>query len=116
MSKTARWTPAFLALAQKLDQKTTPNLATDLAIAVSIMIAIGGALYYPVREAIGEQEALIEVVRREAIDRDRAGDDARVVKLWDELNRTTRDGSYLQGQLHPLPPRQVSRTIHRTSL
>lgn len=86
----------FALLAQKLDTKTTPQWQA-IGILVTFLLAIGGALYWPVREAQTKQESAIEIMRQES--------ESRVVKLWDEHNRLARDFSYLQGQLHPLPPR-----------
>src|SRR4051812_42816183 len=85
----------FLLLAQKIDQKTTPNWQ-PISIAVTIMIAIFGALYYPVREALGKHDAALDALRDKT--------NVEVVRLWDAENRTARDLAYLQGQLHPLVP------------
>lgn len=86
----------FALLVQKLDAKTTPQWQA-IGILVSFLLAIGGALYWPIREGQSKQEAMFDTMRRE--------DEARVVKLWDAANQTARDLAYLQGQLHPLPPR-----------
>lgn len=86
----------FALLSQKLDSKGRIEW-TPIGILVTFLIAIGGALYWPVRETASKQEARIEAMRRE--------NEARVVRLWDAQNQTARDLSYLQGQLHPLPPR-----------
>ena len=86
----------FALLSQKLDAKTSPDWQ-PIGILVTFLLAIGGALYWPVRESMAKQEALIEIMRRE--------EEARVIKLWDAHNATARDLTFLQGQLHPLPPR-----------
>jgi hypothetical protein len=93
----------FTLLSQKLDTKTTPQWQM-LSLLVGVIMSIGGALFLPVREALSEQKALTENLRREGIERDRLAE-GRVVKLWDEQNKTARDLAYMQGQLHPLPPR-----------
>lgn len=86
----------FESLGKKLDAKTTPQWQ-PIGILVSVMLAIGGAIIWPIREASTRQEAVIEVMRREG--------EARIVKLWDEHNKLAREHSYLQGQLHPLQAR-----------
>lgn len=83
----------FALLSQKLDSRSKIDW-TPISVIVSALLAIGAALYYPVREAIAESKAAIETMRHE--------DESRIVKLWDEHNRVARDLSYLQGQLHPL--------------
>jgi hypothetical protein len=84
----------FALLSQKLDSRSKIDW-TPISILVGFLLSIGGALYWPVREAQSRTEAQIEAMRRE--------DEARIVKLWDDHNRLSRDVSYLQGQLHPLP-------------
>ncbi|MGJ4971003.1 hypothetical protein ACQR1N_20270 [Bradyrhizobium sp. HKCCYLRH1073] len=84
----------FALLSQKLDTRSKIDWA-PISILVGFLLSIGGALYWPVREAQSKTEAQIENMRRE--------DEARVVKLWDEHNRIARDLAYLQGQMHPLP-------------
>ncbi len=84
----------FALLSQKLDTRSKIDW-TPISILVGFLLSIGGALYWPVREAQSKTEAQIESMRRE--------DEARVVKLWDEHNRIARDLVYLQGQMHPLP-------------
>lgn len=86
----------FAMLVQKLDDGTAPQWQ-PIGILITVLLAIGGALYWPIRESISKQEAMVEVMRREG--------ESRIVRLWDEHNKTQRDLSYLQGQLHPLPPR-----------
>lgn len=86
----------FAMLMQKLDSRGKVDW-TPVGILVTALLAIGGALYWPIRETMAKQEAAIEIMRSEG--------EARVVKLWDETNKTERELSYLQGQLHPLPPR-----------
>ena len=65
----------FSAIAAKLDEKTTPQWQ-PITLVVTVLLAIGGALYYPIREQASKQDVQIE--------------------------RTMHDLSYLQGQLHPL--------------
>jgi len=84
----------FALLSQKLDSKTTPQWQ-PIGILVSFLLAIGGALYMPVRETSAKHEAALELMRRE--------NEERIVRLWDEHNKAARELSYLQGQLHPLP-------------
>lgn len=86
----------FSAIGHKIDAKTTPQWQ-PIGIIVSVLLAIGGVIIWPIRESITRHEAMIEQMAREH--------EVRVVKLWDEHNRTARDLAYLQGQLHPLPPR-----------
>lgn len=86
----------FMAIGQKIDAKTTPQWQ-PIGILVSVLLAIGGAIIWPIREASTRQEQMIEAMRRES--------ESRIVKLWDEHNKLARDHSYLQGQLHPLPAR-----------
>lgn len=80
----------FQAVATKLDEKTTPQWQA-YGLLVSMMIAIGGALFYPIREQANRQDAQIE--RTQAL----------LQRQSDENNKTARDLAYLQGQLHPLP-------------
>lgn len=86
----------FSAIVQKIDAKTTPQWQ-PIGILVSVLLAIGGAIVWPIRETMTRQESAMDAMRREG--------ELRIVKLWDEHNKTARDLSYLQGQLHPLPPR-----------
>ncbi|WP_316234951.1 MULTISPECIES: hypothetical protein [unclassified Bradyrhizobium] len=86
----------FAMLVQKLDAKTTPQWQ-PIAIAVTVLLFIGGVFISSIKEALTKNESALEIVRRE--------NEARVVKLWDAENATARDLAYLQGQLHPLPPR-----------
>lgn len=83
----------FAALAQKLDAKTTPQWQ-PITIAVTVLLFIGGVFISTIKEALTKNDALIETVRRE--------NEARVVKLWDSANATSRELEYLKGQLHPL--------------
>jgi hypothetical protein len=97
----------FEALSKKLDAKTSTNwqpISIMVAFLTSVGIAIGAALYYPIRENMAKQESQIDGLRRDAIERERFAE-GRIVKLWDDHNKTVRDLAYLQGQLHPLPPR-----------
>jgi hypothetical protein len=86
----------FALLAQKLDLKTTPQWQ-PITIAVTVMLFIGGIFITSIKEALNKNEAALETMRHEG--------EARVIKLWDAENQTARDLAYLQGQLHPLPPR-----------
>lgn len=92
-------------MANALLAKTTTNWQ-PIGIAVSCLTAVGlaiaAALYYPLRETMQKQEIQIEGVRRDAAERERVAE-GRIVKLWDDHNKTVRDLSYLQGQMHPLP-------------
>ncbi len=83
----------FDSLSRKLDTKSAPQWQ-PISIGVTILLAIGAALYYPVREAISENKAQIEAMRIITDDRAR--------RLWEDQNKTARELSYLQGQLHPL--------------
>lgn len=83
----------FALLAQKIDSRSAPNWQ-PISIAVGIIMSFGGWAYTGINEKSNKQDALIEIMRREG--------EARVVKLWDETNKTARELSYLQGQLHPL--------------
>ena len=86
----------FMAIGQKIDAKTTPQWQ-PIGILVSVLLAIGGAIIWPIRETMTRQEAMIEAMRREG--------EGRIVKLWDEQRKTETDLAYLRGQLHPLPAR-----------
>lgn len=86
----------FALLSQKLDSRGKVDW-TPIGILVGFLLSVGGALYWPVREAQTRTEAQIEVMRRES--------ETRIVKLWDAENQTARDLSYLKGQLNPLPQR-----------
>lgn len=86
----------FALLSQKLDTRGKVDW-TPISILVSALLAIGAALYYPVREAISKHDAEIEMARREG--------ETRIIKLWDATNATARDLAYLKGQLNPLPPK-----------
>jgi uncharacterized protein HemX len=72
----------FQAVASKLDEKTTPQWQA-YGILISVLIALGGALYYPIREQSNKQDAQIERVR-------------------EQNAKTAQDLAYLQGQLHPI--------------
>lgn len=85
----------FAAIGQKIDAKTTPQWQ-PIGILVSVLLAIGGAIIWPIRETMTRQEIAIEAIRREG--------ETRIVKLWDEQRKTETDLAYLRGQLHPLPP------------
>jgi hypothetical protein len=91
-----RMESGFAELMRKLDSRGKIDW-TPISMIVSALLAVGAALYYPVRESIADNKAAIEMMRKE--------NEARVVKLWDAENETARDLAYLKGQLHPLPPR-----------
>ncbi len=84
----------FNKISEKLDQKTLPQWPA-YAILVTVLLAVGGALYYPVRETMSKHETRIEDLRSVSAD--------EVRRLREEHHKTARDLSYLQGQLHPLP-------------
>ncbi len=86
----------FAMLGAKLDARTAPQWQ-PVGILVTVLLAIGGALYWPIREGMAKQEAHIEVMRRES--------EVRIVRLWDETSKIAHDLAFLKGQLHPLPPR-----------
>lgn len=86
----------FAMLVQKLDSKTTPQWQA-IGIAVGVMTFVGGIFVNSISTSLTKNETAIETMRRE--------NEARIVKLWDAGNQTARDLAYLQGQLHPLPPR-----------
>ncbi len=73
----------FSTITAKLDEKTTPQWQA-YGIMVSVLIAIGGALFYPIREQANKQDVQIERAR-------------------EDNAKTARDLAYLQGQLHPIP-------------
>jgi hypothetical protein len=83
----------FVMLGQKIDAKTTPQWQ-PIALAVSVMLSIGGVFISTIKESLSKHEAELEIVRRE--------NEARVIKLWDAGNETARELAYLKGQLHPL--------------
>ena len=83
-------------LVQKLDAKSQ-SIWTPIGIMVPALLTLAGLIVWPIRESITRNEATIEAMRKE--------NEARVVKLWDAGNQTARDLAYLQGQLHPLPPK-----------
>lgn len=85
----------FDALGRKIDARSTPQWQ-PISIGVTILLAIGAALYYPVREAISENKAAIAALSVITDDRAR--------RLWEDQNKTARELAYLQGQLHPLIP------------
>jgi hypothetical protein len=89
-----RMESGFALVMQKLDTKGKVDWM-PISMLVSALLAIGGALYYPVRQALSENKDAIELLRRD--------DEARVIRLWDAENATARELSYLKGQMHPLP-------------
>lgn len=104
----------FAEISKKLDSKTTPHWQAYTLI-ISVLLAVGGALYFPIRESATKHENQIEAIRsilvprveherhwRDVIDRERTVDD-RIRRLWEEGHKNARDHAYLQGQLNPLP-------------
>lgn len=73
----------FQAVATKLDQKTTPHWQAYTVIAM-VMIAVCGALFWPIRDQASKHDAAIE-------------------QLTANTTKLTRDLGFLEGQLHPLP-------------
>ena len=65
----------FSAITSKLDEKSSPQWQAYTLI-VTVLLAIGGALYYPIKVQAEKQEARTE--------------------------QLAHDFYYLQGQLHPL--------------
>ena len=84
----------FNKISEKLDQKTNPQWPA-YAILVTVLLAVGGALYYPVRETMSKHETRIEDLRSASVEELR--------RLRDEHHKTARDLSYFQGQFNPLP-------------
>lgn len=80
----------FQAVAAKLDEKTSTHWPAYGVIA-SVLIALGGALFYPVREQANKQDMRIEVLV------------TQLEHSKESAEKTARDLAYLQGQLHPLP-------------
>jgi hypothetical protein len=79
----------FQAVATKLDEKTTPHWPA-YGVMATVMLGIGGALFYPIREQASRQDVQIEQLR------------ARIDRSYEANDRTAHDLAYLQGQLHPL--------------
>ena len=80
----------FQSVANKLDEKTTPHWPA-YGVMATVLVGIGGALFYPIREQAGRQEARIEQLSHQ------------LLSAFDDNNKTARDLAYLQGQFHPLP-------------
>jgi hypothetical protein len=79
----------FSAISAKLDEKTTPQWQAYGVIA-SVLIAISGALIWPIREQSTKNDTQIEALR---------------AQLTVEVMRNAKDLSFLQGQLqHILKP------------
>lgn len=105
----------FTLLSQKLDTKTTPQWQM-LSLLVGVIISIGGALYWPVREAMTKHESQIEALRsvivprveherewRDGIEREKLVDD-RIKRLFEAERKLAIDHAFQRGQLNPLPP------------
>ena len=73
----------FSNITAKLDEKTTPQWQA-YGVIVSVLIAICGALIWPIREQASKQDVSIE-------------------RLVANTTKLTRDLGFLEGQLHPLP-------------
>jgi len=80
----------FSTIASKLDEKTTPHWPA-YGVMATVMLGIGGALFYPIREQAARQDVQIEQLR------------VQLTRDSEANNVTSRDLAYLQGQLHPLP-------------
>lgn len=76
----------FQAVAIKLDEKTTPHWQA-YGVLASVLIAIGGALIWPLREQSTKNDVQLEALRSQ---------------LTSEVIRNAKDLSFLQGQLHPI--------------
>jgi hypothetical protein len=76
----------FQAVSTKLDEKTTPQWQAYGVIA-SVLIAIGGALFWPIREQTTKTDMRLEAFRTE---------------ITTQVVNTAKELSFLQGQLHPL--------------
>lgn len=104
----------FNAIAAKLDQKTTPQWQA-YGILITILIALGGALFYPVREASTKHDVMLDTIRSQLVPRieherswqqaidDRKMTEERIRRLWEANNNTQRQVDYLRGQLNPQP-------------
>lgn len=106
----------FLGLAAKLDAKTTTNWQ-PIGIMLTTILALGGALYMPIREAAIKQETQVEMLRaitvprveherlwREAIEREKRVDEA-MRRLWETEVKNAVDIAFMRGQLSPVTPR-----------
>ena len=102
-------TSSFNAIANKLDQKTTPQWQA-YGVLASVLVAIGGALFYPIREASNKHDAMIEAVRSQVVTRaeqeriwnaqtekERTAEE-HLRLVWDHINKTENELSYLKGQ------------------
>jgi argininosuccinate lyase len=77
----------FNNIASKLDEKTTPQWQA-YGIIATVLIAICGALFWPIREQTSKNDSQLQEIR---------------MQLTAQVLSVARDLSYLQGQLHPLP-------------
>lgn len=77
----------FSAITAKLDEKTTPHWQA-YGLIITVLVAIGGAIIWPLREQSAKNDAQLEAFRTQVIL---------------EVMKTEKDLSFLQGQLHPLP-------------
>ncbi|MGZ6199181.1 MAG: hypothetical protein ACXWNL_16215 [Vulcanimicrobiaceae bacterium] len=72
----------FNSIAGKLDEKTTPQWQA-YGVIVSVLIAICGALIWPIRDQSNKQDVSIE-------------------RLVESTTKLSHDLGYLEGQLHPI--------------
>lgn len=74
-----------------------------ITIAVTVLLALGGALYWPVWNNAAKHDAMIDAIRLQMVPRVEYQQNwADQAKTRDMLIQTQRELSYLQGQLHPL--------------
>jgi hypothetical protein len=73
----------FSNITSKLDEKTTPQWQA-YGVIVSVLIAICGALIWPIRDRANNQEVNIK-------------------HIVETTTKLSRDLGFLEGQLHPLP-------------
>lgn len=103
----------FSAILTKIDGKNTTKWQ-PIGILVSALLAIGGALYLPIREAASKQETMLETIRSQLVPRvehervwkEAAEEQRRAEERLRQLQQTqakiAHDQAYLEGQLHPL--------------
>jgi hypothetical protein len=103
----------FSAISAKLDNKTTPQWQA-YGLIITVLIALGGALYWPVKENDVKHETQIETIRTQLMPRVEIENhwraqgekdtlmDQRIQRQFDELVRLEKAHSYLDGQFHPI--------------
>lgn len=111
----AGFTDIVARIDSKFENKSTSQWA-PIGIMVTVLLAFGGALYWPIRETATKHEVMIETLRSAIVPRiehERTWRDAadqqhrteeRLKALTDETIKNAREQAYLQGQLHPLSP------------